>query len=133
MNTQEKIALLDGLANEIENIIRVLPHSDEKKRPIAYELEALLADIVALRISLEPKPEPEKLPICDAIRMIENSTGRVDEACKIAVAAMKKQNPVKPRYGGGAWRCPACAMPVSHWGGYCGCCGQKLAIPYKEG
>lgn len=132
MNTQEKIALLDGLANEIENIIRVLPHSDEKKRPIAYELEALLADIVALRISLEPKPEPEKLPIRDAIRMIENSTGRVDESCKIAVAAMKKQEPVKLRYGGAAWRCPACSMAARPGDRYCGYCGQRYEMPYKE-
>lgn len=131
MNTQEKIARLEGMANAIENIIRTLPSSAAKKSPMNYELEALRAAIVSLCIS--PEPKPEKLPIRDAIRLIENSTGRVDEACKIAVAAMRKQEPVKPRYGGGAWRCPACAMAVSYWGGYCGCCGQKLAIPYKEG
>lgn len=133
MNTHEKIALLDGLANDIENIIRVLTNSDAKKSPMNYELEALLADIVSLRISLQPNPEPEKLSIGDAIRLIESSTNHVDEACKIAVAAMKKQKPVKLRYGGAAWRCPVCTMAAHAGDYYCGNCGQRFEMPYMEG
>lgn len=131
MNTQEKIARLEGMANAIENIIRSLPPSAAKKSPMNYELEALRAAIVSLCIS--PEPKPEKLPIRDAIRLIENSTGRVDEACKIAVSAMKKQEPVKLRYGGGAWRCPVCAMAARPGDRYCGYCGQRYEMPYMEG
>lgn len=131
MNTQEKIARLEAMANKVERVISALPPSAARRTPANLDLEALRAAIVSLCISAEPKPE--KLSISDAIRLIESSTNHVDEACKIAVAAMKKQNPVKPRYGGGAWRCPACAMPVSRLGGYCGCCGQRYEMPYMEG
>lgn len=64
-------------------------------------------------------------------RLPEGSFDRL--SLEQARKAAQSKIPAKVRYGGGAWRCPDCAMAVSHWGGYCGCCGQKLAIPYKEG
>ena len=131
MNTQEKIARLEAMANNVERVISALPPSAARRTPANLDLEALRAAIVSLCIS--PEPKLEKLPIRDAIRMIENSTDRVEEACKIAVAAMKKQEPVKLRYGGAAWRCPACAMAARPGDRYCGYCGQRYEMPYMEG
>ena len=131
MNTQEKIAWLEAMANKVERVISALPPSAARRTPANLDLEALRAAIVSLCISAEPKPE--KLSISDAIRLIESSTNHVDEACKIAVSAMKKQEPVKLRYGGAAWRCPACAMAARPGDRYCGYCGQRYEMPYMEG
>lgn len=131
MNTQEKIARLEAMANNVERVIHALPPSAARRTPANLDLEALRAAIVSLCIS--PEPKPEKLPIRDAIRLIESSTNHVDEACKIAVAAMKKQEPAKLRYGGAAWRCPACSMAARPGDRYCGYCGQRYEMPYMEG
>lgn len=54
-------------------------------------------------------------------------------AVNAAVGDMMLQIPGQVKYGGGAWRCPACAMAARPGDRYCGYCGQRYAMPYMEG
>ena len=48
-----------------------------------------------------------------------------DEAEKIAIEAMRKQEPMKPLSVYGEYTCPMCEVTVSAGDEYCWYCGQK--------
>ena len=54
-------------------------------------------------------------------------------AVNAAVGDMMLQIPGQVKYGGGAWRCPACAMAARPGDRYFGYCGQRYEMPYMEG
>lgn len=59
-----------------------------------------------------------------AIGRLQEMAERLPDGCFDRVAV---------KYGGGAWRCPACAMAARPGDRYCGYCGQRYAMPYMEG
>lgn len=56
-------------------------------------------------------------------RLPEGSFDRL--SLEQARKAAQSKIPTKVRYGGGAWRCPACAMAARPGDRYCGYCGQR--------
>jgi uncharacterized OB-fold protein len=62
-----------------------------------------------------------------AIRHIESSIDVDSWAMEIAVEAMEKQIPKKPRAPMDAyWTCPTCGRKVNYPFEYCVSCGQKI-------
>lgn len=66
-----------------------------------------------------------------AERLPDGSFDRV--AVNASVGDMMLQIPGQVKYGGGAWRCPVCAMAARPGDRYFGYCGQRYEMPYMEG